>query len=75
MNVAHILCNTSSSSCSPLQNLVKYLPEQEQLNALVKYKSEFANLSEPEQFGVVVIPHTHTVCVVGTVYTISDTSS
>uniref|UniRef100_A0A673MUH5 Protein diaphanous homolog 3-like n=1 Tax=Sinocyclocheilus rhinocerous TaxID=307959 RepID=A0A673MUH5_9TELE len=37
-----------------IQNLVKYLPEQEQLNALVKYKSEFANLSEPEQFGVVM---------------------
>ncbi|KTF94472.1 hypothetical protein cypCar_00037182 [Cyprinus carpio] len=35
-------------------NLVKYLPEQEQLNALVKYKSEYANLSEPEQFGVVM---------------------
>uniref|UniRef100_A0A671T510 Protein diaphanous homolog 3-like n=1 Tax=Sinocyclocheilus anshuiensis TaxID=1608454 RepID=A0A671T510_9TELE len=37
-----------------IQNLVKYLPEQEQLIALVKYKSEFANLSEPEQFGVVM---------------------
>uniref|UniRef100_A0A8C1J2J5 Diaphanous-related formin 3 n=1 Tax=Cyprinus carpio TaxID=7962 RepID=A0A8C1J2J5_CYPCA len=37
-----------------IQNLVKYLPEQEQLNALVKYKSEYANLSEPEQFGVVM---------------------
>ncbi|XP_052465463.1 protein diaphanous homolog 3 isoform X1 [Carassius gibelio] len=37
-----------------IQNLVKYLPEQQQLNALVKYKSEYANLSEPEQFGVVM---------------------
>ncbi|XP_056324142.1 protein diaphanous homolog 3 isoform X2 [Danio aesculapii] len=37
-----------------IQNLVKHLPEQEQLNALVKYKSEYANLSEPEQFGVVM---------------------
>uniref|UniRef100_A0A673H989 Protein diaphanous homolog 3-like n=1 Tax=Sinocyclocheilus rhinocerous TaxID=307959 RepID=A0A673H989_9TELE len=37
-----------------IQNLVKYLPDQEQLNALVKYKSEYANLSEPEQFGVVM---------------------
>ncbi|KAJ8350117.1 hypothetical protein SKAU_G00252470 [Synaphobranchus kaupii] len=36
-----------------IQNLVKHLPEQEQLNALVKYKHEYANLSEPEQFGVV----------------------
>ncbi|XP_036396699.1 protein diaphanous homolog 3-like [Megalops cyprinoides] len=37
-----------------IQNLVKHLPEQEQLNALVKYKSDYANLSEPEQFGVVM---------------------
>ncbi|KAG1949890.1 protein diaphanous [Pimephales promelas] len=37
-----------------IQNLVKHLPEQEQLNTLVKYKSEYANLSEPEQFGVVM---------------------
>lgn len=37
-----------------IQNLVNHLPEQEQLNALVKYKSEYANLSEPEQFGVVM---------------------
>ncbi|XP_045889201.1 protein diaphanous homolog 3-like [Micropterus dolomieu] len=35
-------------------NLVKHLPEQEQLNALAKYKNEYANLSEPEQFGVVM---------------------
>ncbi|KAI1899173.1 hypothetical protein AGOR_G00058870 [Albula goreensis] len=39
---------------SMIQNLVKHLPEQEQLNALVKYKHEYANLSEPEQFGVVM---------------------
>lgn len=71
MNVAHTLCN-SSLSCSSLQNLVKHLPEQEQLNALVKYKSEYANLSEPEQFGVVVIPctNTHTICVAATVFPI-----
>ncbi|KAJ8387280.1 hypothetical protein AAFF_G00159030 [Aldrovandia affinis] len=37
-----------------IQNLVKHLPEQEQLNALVKYKQEYASLSEPEQFGVVM---------------------
>ncbi|XP_039650774.1 protein diaphanous homolog 3-like isoform X6 [Perca fluviatilis] len=37
-----------------IQNLVKHLPEQEQLNALAKYKNEYANLSEPEQFGVVM---------------------
>uniref|UniRef100_A0A3Q2FNN5 Diaphanous-related formin 3 n=1 Tax=Cyprinodon variegatus TaxID=28743 RepID=A0A3Q2FNN5_CYPVA len=37
-----------------IQNLVKHLPEQEQLNALAKYKNEYSNLSEPEQFGVVM---------------------
>ncbi|XP_039988200.1 protein diaphanous homolog 3-like isoform X2 [Xiphias gladius] len=37
-----------------IQNLVKHLPEQEQLNALAKYKNEYADLSEPEQFGVVM---------------------
>uniref|UniRef100_A0AAX7V231 Diaphanous-related formin 3 n=1 Tax=Astatotilapia calliptera TaxID=8154 RepID=A0AAX7V231_ASTCA len=35
-------------------NLVKHLPEQEQLNALATYKNEYSNLSEPEQFGVVM---------------------
>uniref|UniRef100_A0A671XY16 Diaphanous-related formin 3 n=1 Tax=Sparus aurata TaxID=8175 RepID=A0A671XY16_SPAAU len=37
-----------------IQNLVKHLPEQEQLNALAKYKNEYTSLSEPEQFGVVM---------------------
>ncbi|KAM6979926.1 protein diaphanous homolog 3-like [Aplochiton taeniatus] len=37
-----------------IQNLVKHLPEQEQLNALAKYKNEYSSLSEPEQFGVVM---------------------
>uniref|UniRef100_A0A3Q3CLD0 Diaphanous-related formin 3 n=1 Tax=Haplochromis burtoni TaxID=8153 RepID=A0A3Q3CLD0_HAPBU len=37
-----------------IQNLVKHLPEQEQLNALATYKNEYSNLSEPEQFGVVM---------------------
>lgn len=37
-----------------IQNLVKQLPEQEQLNALVKYKDSYASLSEPEQFGLVM---------------------
>ncbi|KAI7794845.1 putative protein diaphanous-like protein 3 [Triplophysa rosa] len=45
---------TQKSGQSILTNLVKHLPEQEQLNALVKYKSEYDNLSEPEQFGVVM---------------------
>uniref|UniRef100_A0A8D2NLD9 Diaphanous related formin 3 n=1 Tax=Zosterops lateralis melanops TaxID=1220523 RepID=A0A8D2NLD9_ZOSLA len=35
-------------------NLIKHLPEQEQLNALSKFKNEYNNLSEPEQFGVVM---------------------
>ncbi|KAK7913161.1 hypothetical protein WMY93_013372 [Mugilogobius chulae] len=37
-----------------IQNLVKHLPEQEQLNALTKFKDEYSSLSEPEQFGVVM---------------------
>ncbi|XP_061876477.1 protein diaphanous homolog 3 [Colius striatus] len=39
---------------SMVQNLIKHLPEQDQLNALSKFKSEYNNLSEPEQFGVVM---------------------
>ncbi|NXI41065.1 DIAP3 protein, partial [Galbula dea] len=39
---------------SMIQNLIKHLPEQEQLNALSSFKSEYNNLSEPEQFGVVM---------------------
>uniref|UniRef100_A0A8C4W8Q0 Diaphanous related formin 3 n=1 Tax=Gopherus evgoodei TaxID=1825980 RepID=A0A8C4W8Q0_9SAUR len=35
-------------------NLIKHLPEQEQLNTLSKFKSEYNNLSEPEQFGIVM---------------------
>ncbi|XP_041127495.1 protein diaphanous homolog 3 [Polyodon spathula] len=37
-----------------IQNLVKHLPEQEQLSALVRFKNEYPSLSEPEQFGVVM---------------------
>lgn len=44
-----------------MQNLVKHLPEQEQLNTLAKYKSEYSNLSEPEQFGVVVSIFSHMI--------------
>ncbi|NWW92896.1 DIAP3 protein, partial [Rhynochetos jubatus] len=39
---------------SMIQNLIKHLPEREQLNALSKFKNEYNNLSEPEQFGVVM---------------------
>lgn len=37
-----------------MQNLIKYLPEQKLLGELPKWKSEYNNLSEPEQFAVVV---------------------
>uniref|UniRef100_A0A8K9XP91 Diaphanous related formin 3 n=1 Tax=Oncorhynchus mykiss TaxID=8022 RepID=A0A8K9XP91_ONCMY len=37
-----------------IQNLVKHLPEQEQLNALMKFQNDYNSLSEPEQFGVVM---------------------
>uniref|UniRef100_A0A8K9XBX1 FH2 domain-containing protein n=1 Tax=Oncorhynchus mykiss TaxID=8022 RepID=A0A8K9XBX1_ONCMY len=37
-----------------IQNLVKHLPEQEQLNALMKLQNDYNSLSEPEQFGVVM---------------------
>ncbi|XP_077200239.1 protein diaphanous homolog 3 isoform X2 [Paroedura picta] len=39
---------------SMLQNLIKYLPEQKQLGELPKWKSDYDNLSEPEQFAVVM---------------------
>ncbi|KAJ3593867.1 hypothetical protein NHX12_006201, partial [Muraenolepis orangiensis] len=38
---------------SMIQNLLKNLPEEEQLMALVTYQPEYSSLSEPEQFGVV----------------------
>uniref|UniRef100_A0A8C9MIV9 Protein diaphanous homolog 2 n=1 Tax=Serinus canaria TaxID=9135 RepID=A0A8C9MIV9_SERCA len=37
-----------------LQNLVKNLPEQKELNALAELKDEYNDLAEPEQFGVVM---------------------
>ncbi|XP_053240689.1 protein diaphanous homolog 3 isoform X2 [Podarcis raffonei] len=39
---------------SMLQNLIKHLPEEKQLNELSKMKSEYENLSEPEQFCIVM---------------------
>lgn len=59
----YLLFFTSLPLSFSLKNLVKHLPEQDQLNALAKYENEYANLSEPEQFGVVVGTHTltHTV--------------
>uniref|UniRef100_A0A6I8MYC2 Diaphanous related formin 2 n=1 Tax=Ornithorhynchus anatinus TaxID=9258 RepID=A0A6I8MYC2_ORNAN len=37
-----------------VQNLVKNLPEQTELSALAQLKSEYEDLCEPEQFGVVM---------------------
>ncbi|XP_042316811.1 protein diaphanous homolog 3 isoform X2 [Sceloporus undulatus] len=39
---------------SMVQNLIKHLPEQKQLNELSKLKSEYNSLSEPEQFAIVM---------------------
>ncbi|CAL8362425.1 unnamed protein product, partial [Gadus morhua 'NCC'] len=39
---------------SMIQNLVKHLPEPEQLAALAKYQQEYSSLSEPEQFVLVM---------------------
>ncbi|XP_043851074.1 LOW QUALITY PROTEIN: protein diaphanous homolog 3 [Dromiciops gliroides] len=39
---------------SMIQNLIKHLPDQEQLNSLSKFKNEYNNLCEPEQFAVVM---------------------
>uniref|UniRef100_U3JMW0 Protein diaphanous homolog 2 n=1 Tax=Ficedula albicollis TaxID=59894 RepID=U3JMW0_FICAL len=39
---------------SLVQNLVKNLPEQKELNALAELKDEYNDLAEPEQFGVVM---------------------
>ncbi|XP_077014508.1 protein diaphanous homolog 3 isoform X2 [Tamandua tetradactyla] len=39
---------------SMIQNLIKHLPDQEQLNSLSQFKSDYNNLSEPEQFAVVM---------------------
>ncbi|KAM9325781.1 protein diaphanous homolog 2 [Gastrophryne carolinensis] len=39
---------------SLIQNLIKNLPEQKELTALSQLKSEYEDLTEPEQFGVVM---------------------
>ncbi|KAJ7324592.1 hypothetical protein JRQ81_017612, partial [Phrynocephalus forsythii] len=39
---------------SMVQNLIKHLPEENQLDELSKLKSEYKNLSEPEQFAIVM---------------------
>ncbi|ERE90266.1 putative protein diaphanous-like protein [Cricetulus griseus] len=37
---------------SLIQNLLKHLPDEEQLNSLSQFKSDYNNLCEPEQFAV-----------------------
>ncbi|XP_040847256.1 protein diaphanous homolog 3 isoform X4 [Ochotona curzoniae] len=39
---------------SMIQNLIKHLPDQEQLNSLSQFKSDYSSLCEPEQFAVVM---------------------
>nr|XP_060625366.1 protein diaphanous homolog 3 isoform X1 [Anolis sagrei ordinatus] len=39
---------------SMVQNLINHLPEQKQLDELSKLKNEYNNLSEPEQFAIVM---------------------
>ncbi|XP_075419116.1 protein diaphanous homolog 3 isoform X2 [Tenrec ecaudatus] len=39
---------------SMIQNLIKHLPDQEQLHSLSQFKNDYNNLSEPEQFAVVM---------------------
>ncbi|XP_073068650.1 protein diaphanous homolog 3 isoform X5 [Manis javanica] len=39
---------------SMIQDLIKHLPDQEQLNSLSQFESDYDNLSEPEQFAVVM---------------------
>uniref|UniRef100_A0A667FMB0 Protein diaphanous homolog 2 n=1 Tax=Lynx canadensis TaxID=61383 RepID=A0A667FMB0_LYNCA len=39
---------------SMIQNLIKHLPDQEQLSSLSQFKSDYNDLCEPEQFAVVM---------------------
>ncbi|XP_075805817.1 protein diaphanous homolog 3 [Microtus pennsylvanicus] len=39
---------------SMIQNLLKHLPDEEQLNSLSQFRSDYNNLSEPEQFAVLM---------------------
>lgn len=45
---------TSHSIYSLFQNLIKQMPEPEQLKMLSELKDEYDDLAESEQFGVVV---------------------
>ncbi|XP_042637551.1 protein diaphanous homolog 3 [Orycteropus afer afer] len=46
--------NETQLAESMIQNLIKHLPDQEQLESLSHFKSDYNNLSEPEQFAVVM---------------------
>ncbi|XP_006837658.1 PREDICTED: protein diaphanous homolog 3-like isoform X2 [Chrysochloris asiatica] len=46
--------NETQLAESMIQNLIKHLPDQEQLNSLSQFKSDYNNLCEPEQFAVVM---------------------
>jgi len=37
-----------------IEQLIKYMPEPEQMKQLADLKDDYDSLSEPEQFGVVV---------------------
>ncbi|XP_003412641.1 protein diaphanous homolog 3 isoform X1 [Loxodonta africana] len=46
--------NETQLAESMIQNLIKHLPDQEQLNSLSQFRSDYNNLCEPEQFAVVM---------------------
>ncbi|XP_053555370.1 LOW QUALITY PROTEIN: protein diaphanous homolog 2 [Bombina bombina] len=54
--IKHIILEVDEEKLSEslIQNLIKNLPEQKELSALSQLKSEYEDLCEPEQFGVVM---------------------
>ncbi|XP_068123929.1 protein diaphanous homolog 3 isoform X2 [Hyperolius riggenbachi] len=55
-DIKHLILEIDETQLSEsmVQNLIKHMPEQTQLAALAKLKDEYSNLSEPEQFGIVM---------------------
>lgn len=49
-----LLPHPAHSICTLFQNLIKQMPEPEQLKMLSELKDEYDDLAESEQFGVVV---------------------
>ena len=47
-------CDEENLTAGMLEQLLKYMPEPEQLGAMAELKKEYNDLAEPEQFGVVV---------------------